>query len=224
MNSCRTMLFYAASAQSKFASNNIVERLTTVSRAACRTAKLRFRHAFGGHQTPVRKIAVYVSLIAMIAGGARAQEHLLTAEDIRAIAPNAGEEFIAAMVNAEAEFDAAGINTRLRMAHFIGQVMTETGGLRRIDENMNYSYASLMRVFSRRTVSEQDARRIARNPRQVANWVYGARLGNRGRDTNDGWNYRGSGFIQLTGRDNFIRRGAEIDVAKHPRRPVAMGP
>lgn len=135
---------------------------------------------------------------------------LLTVEDIKKIAPKAKDEFILAFIEAEDQFEAAGINTRIRMAHFLAQVMTETGGLRRIDENMNYSYKTLKRVFSRKTVSDADARRIARKPREVANWVYGARLGNRGRDTNDGWNYRGSGFIQLTGRYNFQKRGADI--------------
>jgi len=141
---------------------------------------------------------------------ANAKELLLTADDIRAIAPKAKDEFVQALLDAKDEFEAAGIDTRLRMAHFLSQVLTETGGLKRIDENMNYSYKALMRVFSRKTVSEADARRIAGKPREVANWVYGARLGNRGRNTDDGWNYRGSGFIQLTGRDNFARRGADI--------------
>ena len=160
-------------------------------------------------------VAVFISLISPSFGQA---SELLTAEDIRKIAPKAKPEFVQAMVEAKDEFEAAGINTRLRMAHFISQVMTETGGLKRLDENMNYSYKSLMKVFTRRTVSEADARRIARKPREVANWVYGARLGNRGRDTDDGWNYRGSGFIQLTGRDNFIRRGNDVGL------PLAENP
>ncbi len=147
-----------------------------------------------------------------------AKEGLLTADDLRKIAPRAKDEFIQAFLEAEDEFEAAGINTRMRMAHFLAQVMTETGGLKRIDENMNYSFKTLMRVFSRKTVSETDARRIAGKPKEVANWVYGARLGNRGRNTDDGWNYRGSGFIQLTGRDNFIRRGADIGL------PLAENP
>jgi len=67
-----------------------------------------------------------------------------------------------------------------------------------------------MRVFSRKTVSEAKAREIAGKPQQVGNWVYGGRLGNRGRNTNDGWIYRGSGFMQLTGRENFRKRGSEV--------------
>lgn len=158
------------------------------------------------------RLALALTLAAALAPGlARAQDaRLVTVEDIKRISPDAEDAFAEALAAASEEFEAAGITTSLRMAHFVAQVMTETGGLRRLDENMNYSYETLLRVFSRSTISEPKAREIARKPQQVANWVYGARLGNRGRDTEDGWNYRGSGFIQLTGRANFRARGAEI--------------
>ncbi|MFP7572029.1 trypsin-like serine protease [Marivita sp. S2033] len=160
----------------------------------------------------IRSIASALTVVTAtcLATGAPAQDALLTLEDVKRISPNAQDAFAQALVDASEVFEDHGITTRLRMAHFIAQVMTETGGLKRLDENMNYSYATLMRVFSRRTISEPKARAIARQPQQIANWVYGARLGNRGRDTQDGWNYRGSGFIQLTGRANFRARGAEV--------------
>lgn len=162
--------------------------------------------------------SLFICGLVFSCGPSRADTQLITFDDIKRIAPFAKDAFVQAIVESREEFDAAGIDTRLRMAHFLAQVMTETGGLKRLDENMNYSFNSLMRVFSRRTVSERDARRIAGKPVEVANWVYGARLGNRGRDTMDGWNYRGSGYIQLTGRDNFLRRSAEIglDIASNP--------
>ncbi|WP_244495537.1 trypsin-like serine protease [Ensifer sp. Root278] len=138
---------------------------------------------------------------------------LITFEDIRKISPGAKKEFIEAIIAAEPELKDAGIITRLRMAHFLTQIMTETGGLKRIDENMNYSAKTLLRVFSRKTISEAKAHEIAGNPQAIANWVYGARLGNLGRNTDDGWNYRGSGFMQLTGRTNFRMRGRDIGLA-----------
>lgn len=160
----------------------------------------------------IRSIAVTLAVLtaACLANSARAQEALLTIDDVKRISPNAQDAFAQALVDASEAFEEHGVTTRLRMAHFIAQVMTETGGLERLDENMNYSYETLLRVFSRQTISEQKAREIARQPQQIANWVYGARLGNRGRDTQDGWSFRGSGFIQLTGRANFRARGAEV--------------
>ncbi len=142
-----------------------------------------------------------------------AAEKLITFEDIRKVSPGAKKEFVDAIIAAEPEFRDAGITTRLRMAHFLAQVMTETGGLHRLDENMNYSAKTLLRVFSRKTISEAKAREIAGNPQAIANWVYGARLGNLGRHTNDGWSYRGSGFMQLTGRTNFRMRGREVGLS-----------
>jgi predicted chitinase/V8-like Glu-specific endopeptidase len=141
-----------------------------------------------------------------------AQTSMVTVEELQKIAPKAKVEFLQAIVDMAPEFEEAGINTRMRMAHFIAQVMTETGGLARLDENMNYSYKTLLRVFSRKTVSDAKAREIAGKPIEVANWVYGARLGNLGRHTMDGWNYRGSGYMQLTGRFNFNARGGEVGI------------
>lgn len=165
-----------------------------------------------------RYCCVLILLLVLPFGPGHAEEKLLTFDDIKRISPNAKDIYIHAIIDAQDAFEANGIDSRLRAAHFLAQVMTETGGLKRIDENMNYSFNTLMRVFSRRTVSQADARRIAGKPVEVANWVYGHRLGNRGRDTMDGWNYRGSGYIQLTGRDNFLRRGSElgIDIASDP--------
>ncbi|RVL95742.1 trypsin-like serine protease [Sinorhizobium meliloti] len=170
---------------------------------------------FRQHNPKFKGILVGFSLSLFISIGfghsaIAADAKLLTFDEIKRISPKANDEFVQAFLDAEGDFAAAGITTRLRMAHFLAQVMTETGGMRRIDENMNYSFATLMRVFSRKTISEAKAREIAGKPREIANWVYGNRLGNRGRKTLDGWNYRGSGFIQLTGLTNFRVRGDEL--------------
>ncbi|RWM08018.1 MAG: trypsin-like serine protease [Mesorhizobium sp.] len=141
-----------------------------------------------------------------------AQDDLVTVADILKISPQADKKFAQAVVDAKGELASAGIDTRLRMAHFLSQVMTETGGLRRLDENMNYGYKTLLRVFSRKTISEAKAREIEHKPVLIANWVYGDRLGNYGRGTQDGYDYRGSGYLQLTGRANFRARGGEIQI------------
>lgn len=133
-------------------------------------------------------------------------------QDILRVSPRANPALVRALVDGQAGLRDGGINSKMRVAHFLAQVMTETGGLARLDENMNYSAATLIKVFSRKVISVAKANEIQRQPMVIANWVYGNRLGNRGRDTSDGWNYRGSGYIQLTGRDNFLRRGQEIDM------------
>lgn len=74
-------------------------------------------------------------------------------------------------------------------------------------ENMNYRAARIKQVWP----SRPEAVKFAGKPRELANSVYGGRLGNRP-GTDDGWNYRGGGIDQLTGRDNY----AKIGLADNP--------
>ncbi len=151
-------------------------------------------------------------------------KQLFTAKQVKRFSPRARKDLVASLVANQQYFHEAGITTPRRLVHFFTQVGLETGGLRRLDENMNYSKSTLLKVFSRRTVSKSKAGVIARKPKKVANWVYGARLGNRGRSTNDGWNYRGSGFIQLTGRTNFRNRGKELNLPLEAQPELARQP
>lgn len=117
----------------------------------------------------------------------------------------------------------ASIAPGLSLVHFMTQVATETGGIRRLDENMNYSARRLLEVFPTR-VTPQKAQELQGKPRQIANHVYGNRLGNRGRHTDDGWTYRGSGFLQLTGRENFRKRGDEVGLPLEENPEMARQP
>jgi putative chitinase len=69
-----------------------------------------------------------------------------------------------------------------------------------VRERMNYSAARIRQVWPTRPEAVQ----FAGKPRALANSVYGDRLGNR-RGTDDGWDYRGGGIDQLTGRDNYAK-------------------
>ena len=84
---------------------------------------------------------------------------------------------------------------------FLGQVLHESAGLTRFNENLNYSAERLCAVWPRRFPTLDDARPYARNPEALANRVYGGRMGNT--EPGDGWRYRGRGPIQLTGKDNY---------------------
>lgn len=132
-----------------------------------------------------------------------------TRETLSHIAPKARNDLIEVLVNAEAEFREAGVVTPLRMAHFLAQIATETGGLRTITENMNYSARRLTQVWPGRFPTLKSAQTFANNPEKLANKVYGGRLGNT--QPGDGWRYRGGGMMQTTGRDNYRRAGHEHD-------------
>jgi predicted chitinase len=111
------------------------------------------------------------------------------------------------------------IDTSLRVAHFLAQVLHESGLLRIVEENLNYSAEGLRRVFPRYFTAAQ-AQRYARRPQAIANRVYGGRLGNGDEDSGDGWRYRGRGLIQLTGRSNYraFAEWLDVDVVAAPDR------
>ncbi len=130
-----------------------------------------------------------------------------TEQQILRISPRSSPAIAAVLVQSQGNLRAAGIIPELRVEHFLTQILTETGGLRRLDEDMNYSAERLQTVFN---LPADAVQKLTGHPRETANYVYGDKLGNYGRDTDDGWTYRGSGYIQLTGRYNFRKRGLEI--------------
>lgn len=114
---------------------------------------------------------------------------------------------VAGCINAVlAKYD---INTSLRASHFLAQVMHESAGFGVMTENLNYSADGLLKIFPKYFNAESAASH-ARNPQMIANRVYSNRLGNGDSASNDGWNYRGRGFIQLTGKDNYTKFAASI--------------
>jgi putative chitinase len=96
------------------------------------------------------------------------------------------------------------INTKLRVAHFLAQVMHESGDFAHMSENLNYSADGLMKTFPK-YFNTDSAASHSRNPQMIANRVYSNRLGNGDVASSDGWNYRGRGFIQLTGKENYTK-------------------
>lgn len=97
-----------------------------------------------------------------------------------------------------------GITTTLRMAHLIAQLAHESGGFKYVEENLNYSADRLLQVFPKYFPTKADVERYARHPEMIANRVYANRMGNGDEASGDGWKYRGRGYIQLTGRNNYL--------------------
>ena len=139
------------------------------------------------------------------------------------------KEHLAAMIPGNKDVDAwhaalvdvlpkYGINTERRMAHFISQCAHESNNFRSLSENLNYSEKALKAVFGRYfgSAPKADAAEYARNPEMIANRVYNDtfrkyKMGNV--QEGDGWKFRGRGLKQLTGRDNYTRFGASINIS-----------
>jgi len=102
------------------------------------------------------------------------------------------------------------INTQLRVCHFLAQVGHESGGFNTMLENLNYSADGLQKIFKKYFPDATAAAAYARNPEKIANKVYGGRMGNGPEASGEGWKFRGRGFIQLTGKDNYTKFAAAI--------------
>ena len=111
-----------------------------------------------------------------------------------------------------AHFAAAGLTTGLRIAHFVAQTATETGGFRTLSEDLNYSAKGLKKVWPKRFPNDAATVGYVMNPVALANKVYADRLGNGPASSGDGYRYRGRGLIQLTGRSNYAAREAETGI------------
>lgn len=117
---------------------------------------------------------------------------------------------------------------------FLSQVLHESAMLERMEENLNYSVDALLKKFGRHRISLADAHHYGRIPGKqnankegIANALYGGEWGakNLGNtQPGDGWKFRGSGPIQVTGRSNFtaLQRITGLPLVDHPellRRP-----
>jgi putative chitinase len=138
---------------------------------------------------------------------AAASRTTIDAVTLTKFSPKARADLVAAIIAQWPTATAAGINTPDRIHHFIAQMATETGGFRSIDENLRYSAKRLLEIFPKR-VTPAEAQLLAFKEVEIANHVYNNRFNNK--PPMDGWNYRGSGLIQLTGRSNFADRGREL--------------
>jgi putative chitinase len=90
-----------------------------------------------------------------------------------------------------------------RAAHFFAQCAHESGNWRATSENLNYSAQGLRGIFRKYFPTDALAAQYARKPQAIANRVYGNRMGNGPESSGDGWKFRGRGFLQLTGHDNY---------------------
>lgn len=120
------------------------------------------------------------------------------------LAPNCRSSYRAGFESSQAVLDRFGIsNSPLRIAHFMAQVLYESGGLSIQFENLNYSEQRLPVVWPTRFAPKGPLlpADYAHNPEKLANEVYGARMGNV--DAGDGYRYRGRGLLQITGKDSY---------------------
>ena len=97
-----------------------------------------------------------------------------------------------------------GIDSANILHEFLANVIHESNHFEDKVEKLNYSAKRLIQVWPTRFQSWEKAVKFSANDKLLAEEVYGNRrdLGNI--QPGDGWRFRGSGFIQMTGRLNFV--------------------
>lgn len=116
----------------------------------------------------------------------------------------------------------AGFRDKKVLALALAMAKKETGSYGATVENTNWNAQTLLKYF-RNVPDAATAQKVAAlSPVERAMWVYGRSpkgptLGNT--KPEDGWNYRGRGLFQLTGKANYEKFAKEsgIDVVSNPR-------
>jgi putative chitinase len=109
--------------------------------------------------------------------------------------------------------DDAKVTSPSARAAIMAQVAHESGDFTTLSENLNYKAPTLLKLFPKKFTSPEDAAQVAAGgPKSVAERIYGGRMGNSPEGGGDGYMFRGRGFVQLTGRQNYTKFG----VASNP--------
>lgn len=152
---------------------------------------------------------------------------MLTEPMMRTLWPSARPGVVEGILRSLNALGENGVDTPLRLAHFMAQISHECDGGTIIRENMNYNAGRMIEIFGvghhSAAVTQAQAQALAHHPDLIAERVYGLgnpkkakELGNL--ESGDAYKYRGNGMLQLTGKKSHQEVGALIgvDLVNHP--------
>lgn len=107
------------------------------------------------------------------------------------------------------------------LAYILATAAFETGDFRIMSDLLSIRSAQrIVQTWPARFKDAAEAEPYVNNPEDLANRVYGNRLGNT--QPGDGWRYRGRGMVQIVGRENYQRYGALIDLNLEERPELVL--
>lgn len=146
---------------------------------------------------------------------------MLTLDNLKRQWPH-GDQHVPGLIEgiasaAPSVFPKYGLTSDLVIAHAMAQFSEECGAGLEMVENMNYSAERLREVFPTHFTGSM-AQRYAHNPRMIADVAYGGRMGNKPPPSDDGWNFRGRGLSQVTGREGYqnLAEKTGLDLINEP--------
>lgn len=112
-----------------------------------------------------------------------------------------------------------------RLAAWLGQLLHESAELRHWVESFAYSAERLQAVFPRYFPTRALAQwYVQAGQEHIASRVYADRMGNGNEHSQDGWEFRGRGPIQLTGRNNYRLAGEALSLPLEVEPEMASAP
>jgi putative chitinase len=146
---------------------------------------------------------------------------LLTLAQLQKLWPH-GDQHVPGLVegivqSAPAVFEKYGIASSLTVALMFGQFSEECGAGLEMVENDNFTAEQLVRLWPSHFTGTM-AERYAHNPRMICDVAYGGRMGNAPPPSDDGFNYRGRGLSQCTGKEGYQKLAEKtgLDVIGNP--------
>lgn len=144
--------------------------------------------------------------------------YLLSQALLKQLWPHASSLVIAGVSAASQEgFAHYGMTKIEQIQDFMAECSEETGGGMAFVESGAYSAERAHDVWPSLFPTIQSAQVVVGNPKALFNKTYGDRLGNRP-GTDDGYDFRGRGMIQITGRTwyTMIAKETSLDLVNHP--------
>jgi len=144
------------------------------------------------------------------------REYNLTYANLKKVYPKVNPDAIPFILKYAPKY---GIITKKQMCSFLATCIIESNGFNAKRESFAYSAKRLTQVFPAFRIPNLAFAEnlVAKGQKAIANHLYNGRMGNR-IGTNDGWDYRGNSWIQLTGRDNHYaaQKNTSIPVGDNP--------
>lgn len=97
----------------------------------------------------------------------------------------------------------AKITDPIQRAMIYAQASHESAGFTRLVEDFRYTSEGMIKTFPK-VFNAENVVDYIKLPEKIANRAYAGKMGNGSEASGDGWKYRGRGFIQLTGKENYL--------------------